>query len=654
MTNEVATRRTLWEQLSDETTPAGARFMSRYNALNERLGHSLGQLREQPQTIQGRDREIALLHAILERPKTPVALLLGHAGVGKTALVEEFAKQLNSGEYETHVEYRYLLVTLRLGTLASLGKDRLQTQLSTLLDDMAKLEQVAQIALNDPRIRIVLFMDEMHMLVTIFGAGTKVGGDVMKDALARSPIRVITATTRREYDSTIAVDKPLSERFKQIEMHELPPDVVVEIAKDWWAKVAPDCPPVDEPVIRKIIEANAMYRADSAEPRKSLDILEDLVSYSRRTGKKAGAEQVDEIFKRRYSISLKFEVDADDVYAEIERRIHGQPHALMVMRRLLRAMVFQLDATNNRPMATALFTGPTGVGKTETTKAIAHALYPGEPVLLNMNMPDFKTVADEARFRKILGEFVRHTPNAIVLLDELEKSVEAVKDSLLAILDEGIVRFETVNREGVPETNFVSLRNTIVIATTNAGSEVFDDDAKFSQREVNMSGGNIHAEAAEVDQLMHALRENLIMNGWKPELLGRFNRIVPFRSLSSDILVKITESALSALFKKFEVQRGIKIETDDPVQWPEDTWNQYTTDVAVYVAFVKNNATNSKAGGARAVKREIDSAITDSIVDAVMENPHCKHFHIGVSRDNQVYTRGAMASRGGIVVEPLD
>lgn len=654
MSNVATARRSLWEQLSDEQTRAGKMFMPRYNTLNEQLGHSLGQLREQPQTIQGRDREIALLHAILERPKTPVALLLGHAGVGKTALVEEFAKTLNSGQYDTNVNHRYLLVTLRLGTLASLGKEKLQTQLSTLLDDMYELEHVAQLAMNDPSIRLVLFMDEMHMLVTIFGSGTKVGGDVMKDALARSPIRVITATTRREYDSTIAVDKPLSERFKQIEMHELPPEVIVEIAKDWWSKVAPDCPPVDEAVLRKIIEANAMYRADSAEPRKSLDILEDLVSYSRRTGNKAGVEQVNEIFKRRYSISLKFEVDADDVYAEIEKRIHGQPHALMILRRLLRAMVFQLDATSNRPMATALFTGPTGVGKTETTKAIAQALYPGEPVLLNMNMPDFKTVADEARFRKILGEFVRHTPNAIILFDELEKSVEAVKDSLLAILDEGIVRFDTVNREGVHETNFVSLRNTIVIATTNAGSEVFDDDAKFSQREVQTSGSNVNLEAAEVEQLMSALRENLITTGWKPELLGRFSRIVPYRSLSSDILVKITESALTTLFKKFEVKRGIEIVTNEPKQWPEDMWNTYTTDVAVYVAFVKNNATNSKAGGARAIKREIDSSITDSIVDCVMENPQSTKFHIRVSEDNQVYQVGAMPSRGGIVVEALN
>lgn len=464
---------TLWQRLSDKTTDAGKYFMEEYEALDNRLGGALGQLSPQPQDIQGREREIGLLHAILERPKTPVALLLGHAGVGKTALVEEFAKQLNSGKYDTNVNHKYVLVALRLGVLASLGVSELQTRLATLLDDFARLEKIAQSALGDDSVRLVLFMDEIHMLVTIFGAGTKVGGDVMKDVLARAPIRVIAATTRREYDSTLAVDKPLSERFKQIEMQELPPEIVVDIVQNWWEKVAPDCPQVDKDVIRFIIEANAMYRSDSAEPRKTLDIMEDLVSHSRRTGRKAGEREVVQIFKRRYSISLKFEVDPDEIYANVERRVKGQPYAKYQLKRAFRAMTFQLEPTSNKPMFTGLFTGPTGVGKSESTKAIAEALYPGEPVLLNINMPDYDTAEHKPAFQKYLGEFVRHTPNAVILLDEIDKCSAEVQDALLVILDEGLVSFQTKNREGNLETNTVSLRNTVVIATTNAGADVF-------------------------------------------------------------------------------------------------------------------------------------------------------------------------------------
>ena len=210
-----------WKVLQTKSTPEQAKFMDVFDKYNASIGNALGILEEQPQDIQGRDKEIKMLYRILERPKTPIALLVGHAGVGKTALVEEFAKQLNSGTYDTRLNYNYMLLALRLGNLASIGVSKLQSTLATLLDTLKKFEGAAQKALNDPNIRIVLFIDEVHMMVTIFGPGTKIGGDVMKDVLARSPLRVICATTRREYDSTIAVDKPFAERFKQIEMNEL-------------------------------------------------------------------------------------------------------------------------------------------------------------------------------------------------------------------------------------------------------------------------------------------------------------------------------------------------------------------------------------------------------------------------------------------------
>lgn len=657
-----STTRTLWDRLTDESTDAGKHFMPHYNELNNKLGNALGRLEEQPQDIQGRDHEIRLLHAILERPKTPIALLLGQAGVGKTALAEEFAKQLNQGKLDTHTDYQYLLVALRLGTLASLGHNQLQTRLSTLLLDFEELERQAQQATGEDNIRVVLFMDEVHMLVTMFGAGTKVGGDVMKDVLARAPIRVIAATTRREYDSTIAVDKPLSERFKQIEMDELPADIVVDIVQNWWEKVAPDCPELEESLIRKIIEANAMYRSDSAEPRKSLDIVEDLVSYCRRTGNKPNADVVDDVFKRRYSISLKFDVDADSVYEEISRRVKGQPHALYELRRLLRSIVFQLDPTSNKPIMTALFTGSTGTGKTETTKAIAHALYPDEPVLLNINMPDYKNASDEGRFRKRLGEFVRHTPNAVVLLDELEKAADELKDALLVILDEGLVTFETVNREGAVESNTVSLRNTVIICTTNAGAEVFDNDNRYSQRTIAGEGDGTSVQRAEIDTLMKSLRAHLINTGiFKPEMLGRFNRLIPYRALSEGTLLNIAEIKLQQLYDKFYKMHGIEIVTKGAVQWPENAYDYTATELAMFITFFRAKANESNSGGARSIQREIESTVSSDIIDTVIEQPGHKKFLVEMSTDSPVYiangkpviNHGVASTQGGVKVHAI-
>ena len=638
-------------QEGPEGNPA-VRLLEMFKGYNASVGNALQELNEQPQDIVVRDEEIRMLYAVLERPRTPVALLLGHAGVGKTALVEEFAKQLNSGSYVTELDYTYMLVALRVGSLASIGVSKLQSTLASLLDKLHDIEKATQAVLNDPTIRIVLFIDEVHMIVTIFGPGTKIGGDVMKDVLARSPIRVIAATTRREYDSTIAVDKPLAERFKQIEMRELPPNIVKDIARNWWSKIAPDCVYPPDEVIDRMIDANRMYRSDSAEPRKSLDILEDLVSYSRRTGRSAGLEELFRIFRDRYSINLSFEVDADDVYAEVERRVKGQPHALYVMKRLLRSMVYQLDPTSNKPLMTALLTGPTGVGKTESVKAICSALYPNEPVMLNINMPDYKTAEHEAAFRKRLGEFVRHTPSAVVLLDEFEKAHESVRDSMLTILDEGLITFEVINREGMPEVNTISLRNTIVFATTNAGSEVFANDAKFASREAVGKDELNEVSKAEVEALSKSLVKYLQAAGFKPEMLGRFNRIIPYRGLSSDTLLVIAERALNEIKQKLLDTRDIELVYNEKRQWDKDVYNYYTNDLALYIAFIRAKADDPNSGGARAIKREIMSTMFDSVIDAIIDNPGRTRFKAYVSKDTAIYSYGAAASEGGIIVEP--
>ena len=639
-----------WKALKARDTEKKDKFMALFDQYNATIGNALGILEEQPQDIQGRDKEIKMLYRILERPKTPIALLVGPAGVGKTALVEEFAKQLNSGSYDTKLNYNYMLLSLRLGNLASIGVSKLQSALSKLLENLKDFETLAQSALGDPNLRIVLFIDEVHMMVTIFGPGTKIGGDVMKDILARSPVRVICATTRREYDSTIAVDQPFAQRFKQIEMNELSKPIVRQICKNWWKKVAPDLEELPETMINRIIDANEVYRSDSAEPRKTIDILEDLVSYSRITGEQADEHVVNQIFKERYSINLKFSVDADSVADEIDKNIKGQPFARYTLRRALRAMVYDIDQNSNRPLGTFLFTGPTGVGKSETTKVLARALYPGENVLQNINMPDYKTPEHEPGFRKRLGEAVRHAPNSVILFDELEKADESILDSLLAILDEGIVTFETMNREGNLEVNHVSLRNTIIIATTNAGHEIFDNDAKFSQRD---SDTEEEVNRSEITRLQQALRSHLITAGFKPELLGRFKRRVPYRSLSEAELLEIAETKINNLVTTYRDLKDIELIIDPPRQWPEDTYNYFTTDVALDITFIRARASDANGGGARRINDEIEENLKDELIEAIVDNPECKKFYITVSKDSKIYDSSVDSSVKGVHVHAI-
>jgi ATP-dependent Clp protease ATP-binding subunit ClpA len=934
-------------------------------------GNAFVRLKEQKHDIQGRDKESAMLVRIMERPLTPIASLIGPAGVGKSALVEDFVKRVGRGEIQSLPGREYFVVSLRIGNLKTLGNDKLQAVMSNMLDEMAKLEKIAQEVLQNKKIRLILFIDEFHMLVTIFGPGTKIGGDLMKDVLARASVKVITATTRKEFDSTIAVDEPFKERFKEIELNELPTHVVLDICKNWWQSNVPKLPMPNDQLIMKVLNANKAFRAQQAEPRKSLDIMEDLVASMLVTQRPVTEDVIDEIFKDRFHINLNLDFDADGIFANVKKRVKGQALALYELQRALRAVAFQLDKNPNKPIMTLLLTGSTGTGKsllnsilipspysetgyirmgdikvgdyvydrkgrptkvlgvfpqgprevfeikftdgrtiladgehlfsyytakqklkydnnqykngapkfktnsvnellklgvktqeangrskvkfylpvneavertpkefklhpyelgtllsdsyfdndklseipelincdlhdkfipndyklgsieqrwhlikglfdadgsiandksfdvtytsiseklisdiqevlwslgvmstivddneqsgytlqiksqnneknrffslprkleicdlaekqdahkkrikkfnfvgiesitklstkedmtcilvdndehlflagrehivthnTETTKAICETLYPGENVLQNFNMPDYKLESAEPAFRKKLGETVRHQPNSVILLDEFEKGSDAIKDSMLAILDEGIVNFEVENREGQVEIHKVSLRNTIVIATTNAGHEVFQNMAEFAQDNDGFSLSN--TAKSQYEQLRNSLNNHLKMVGFKPEMLGRFDRIIPYRNLTENVMIEICDAIIDNYFDKLLKLKGIKIERAPKVEAVINNKRELVNDLSAFITKIRARSEDSTAGGARQLKRAIKTDIEDPIIDTVLDNPGKKHFRVYVSKQSRLFDPGASDTKGGIVIDVLD
>ena len=637
----------VWKRLEKQP-----RFMEAFNRYNSMCGNAFVRLKEQKHDIQGRDKESAMLVRIMERPLTPIASLIGPAGVGKSALVEDFVKRVGRGEIQSLPGREYFVVSLRIGNLKTLGNDKLQAVMSNMLDEMAKLEKIAQEVLHNKKIRLILFIDEFHMLVTIFGPGTKIGGDLMKDVLARASVKVITATTRKEFDSTIAVDEPFKERFKEIELNELPTNVVLDICKNWWQSNVPKLPMPNDQLIMKVLNANKAFRAQQAEPRKSLDIMEDLVASMRVTQRPVTEEVIDEIFKDRFHINLNLDFDADGIFENVKKRVKGQALALYELQRALRAVAFQLDKNPNKPIMTLLLTGSTGTGKTETTKAICETLYPGENVLQNFNMPDYKLEKTEPTFRKKLGETVRHQPNSVILLDEFEKGSDAIKDSMLAILDEGIVNFEVENREGQVEIHKVSLRNTIVIATTNAGHEVFQNMAEFAQDNDGFSLSN--TAKSQYEQLRNSLNSHLKSVGFKPEMLGRFDRIIPYRNLTENVMIEICDAIIDNYFDKLLKLKGIKIERVPKIQTTINNKLEVVNDLSAFITKIRARSEDSTAGGARQLKRAIKTDIEDPIIDTVLDNPGKKHFRVYVSRQSRLFDPGASDTKGGIVIDVLD
>lgn len=637
----------VWDRL--EKHP---QFMEAFNKYNKSCGNAFSRLKQQDHDIQGREYELGRLVRTMERNDTPVGALIGPAGVGKSALVEEFTKQITLGQLQTVRGREYFVVSLRIGSLKSLGNDRLHAVLANMLDDLAIIERNAQRALNNNKIKIILFIDEFHMLVTIFGPGTKIGGDVMKDVLARPPIRVIAATTRKEFDSTIAVDDPFKQRFKETEINELATPVVLQVCKNWWMSKVPKLPMPKDNIIMKIINANKAFRSEQAEPRKSLDIMEDLVAEMRITRKIPTEKTVDKIFKERFNIRLTFDFDANAIFSKVKERVIGQTMAMYELQRALRSVAFQLNKNPNRPILTLLLTGSTGVGKSETVKAICEAMYGSTSKLQNFNMPDYKLDEMEPSFRKKLGETVRHEPDSVILLDEYEKSAPAVQDAMLAILDEGIVNFTVENREGLKEVQSVSLRNTIIIATTNAGDKIFQNMAEFAQDNDGFSLSNV--AKSQYEQLKDSLMTALKAVGFKPEMLGRFDRIIPYRNLTENVKIIISDKIINKYFDDLLEQKNIKIEMNPKAPFTINGKKEYVNELSAFLTKIRTKSNDSTNGGARELMRAFKSDIEDPLIETLLDNPTKNHFKVSVSRDSKLYDIGASPTKGGIIIDVLD
>ena len=143
----------VWQRLEQQP-----RFMNAFNQYNQMCGNAFVRLKEQKHDIQGRDKESAMLVRIMERPLTPIAALIGQAGVGKSALVEDFVKRVGRGEIQSAPGREYFVISLRIGNLKTLGNDKLQSVMSNMLDEMAKLEKIAQEVLRNKKIRLIFFI----------------------------------------------------------------------------------------------------------------------------------------------------------------------------------------------------------------------------------------------------------------------------------------------------------------------------------------------------------------------------------------------------------------------------------------------------------------------------------------------------------------
>ena len=527
-----------------------------------------------------RDIELERMIEILMRRGKNNPCLVGEAGVGKTAIVEALATKIANGDVPQALIGKRIF-SLSLTTLLAGAKSRgdFEERLKACIEDAVSTGDV------------ILFIDELHTLV---GAGAAEGAidaaNILKPMLARGELRLIGATTYDEYRKTIEGDKALERRFCVIRVNEPTQEAAVKMLTrlkskyEQHHKIA-----IGSDAIEAAVRLSARYITDRYLPDKAIDIIDeacaavklknftdtevrqglsstfnDYVSGKipkeryfeelfRRTGDERGAVRVKASDVERI-ITLQTSIPQDrliatkseDVYLELSRKIIGQPEAIASLISALKRAGTGLRS-NEGPMAALMFSGPTGVGKTELARVLAKSLFGSEEALIRFDMSEF---SERHSVSRLIGsppgyvgyqqggeltERVRKRPSSVLLFDEIEKADREVSAILLQLLDTGFLTDSNGRR--------VSFKSCAVILTTNAVSSK------------NASCGFASAEVSD------SARSGL-SKVFSFELMNRLDAVCAFRRLSRDDCEEIAKMRLNELSERAKSQ-GIELELSD-------------------------------------------------------------------------------------------
>jgi ATP-dependent Clp protease ATP-binding subunit ClpC len=524
------------------------------------LTHDAGTGRLTP--VFGRDAELKRLAQTLLRKTKSNPLIIGEAGVGKSALVYGLASYLLRADAPAPLKGKRI-VQLSLSAVVAGTKYRgeFEERIQRILDETRSNENV------------ILFIDEIH---TVVGAGSASGSldaaNILKPALANGELCCIGATTTDEYHRYIASDEALARRFQVIHVTEPTLEQTGQILiglrpsfeKHHGVKITDDA-------LVAAVQLAARYLPSRNFPDKAIDLLDTActqVLVMSRDPRRGGANEPSVVDKQTVVSAVSQIVDEPIPEGELSEEdasravrleerlgmlVVGQDEAVTTVSRLMRAHVAGLSSPR-RPIAVLLFVGPTGVGKTELARALAVTWFGGEQKLLRFDMSEYMEKHNVARLigappgyvgyeeEGQLGRAVRSHPYSVVLLDEVEKAHSEVLDVFLQVFDAG----HLTDAKG----RIVDFTNTVVIMTSNVGS-AGDDKPRI--------GLTIRDGQSELDQ---KLRE-AVRTTFRPEFLNRIDSVVVFRPLENkDVLRRILDNLLEEV-SGYVADRKLRLEVDE-------------------------------------------------------------------------------------------
>ena len=600
--------------------------------------------------VIGREKEIERVLQILSRRMKNNPCMVGEPGVGKTAVAEGIAYLIAAGDVPDTVRDKRLL-SLDLSSMVAGSKYRGEFE--------ERIKKVIAEVKNAGN--VILFVDELHTIIGAGGAeGAIDASNILKPSLSRGEIQMIGATTRAEYRKYIEKDAALERRFQPVYVEEPTNEETVEILKGLRSAYEEHHHvEISDQALEAAVSLSVRYISDRFLPDKAIDLMDEACSRKRLGfGKKAkktlpleleiqafsddienlleagDIDEAAELLKKQRKLETKLDkmkqnknaksvvVDAEDIAdvvsvwtkipvnklteqeskrlerleEELHKRVVGQNEAVdAVARAIKRSRVGLKDP--KRPVGSFLFLGPTGVGKTELSKALAEAVFGSEDALIRVDMSEYM---EKHSVSKLIGsppgyvgfeeggqlsEKVRSNPYSVILFDEIEKAHSDVFNILLQVLDDGHIT-DSQGRK-------VDFKNTIIIMTSNTGAQRIIDPKKLGF----VTASNADTEHEDMKKnVMDEVKQN-----FKPEFLNRIDDIIVFRALTEDDVRNISKLLLKELKQRVASQMEIQLKFGDAVK---------------KLIFEKGY---DKKYGARPLKRAIQTNIEDELAEAVLK-----------------------------------
>ena len=508
----------------------------------------------------------------------------------------------------------------------------LEVDMARMIADLPDTNQMAarlkrlfdetQLYNRDNSSEIVLFMDEFHQVVQLSDAAVEALKPLLADSGTRG-IRVIAATTNVEFRQYISSNQPLVERLQRINLAEPDRKTTVAILRGMARRYGVERLFHSDRMFELIYEYTERYIPANAQPRKSILVLDSMVGWHRATKAPLDQHLLAKVLEESEGVHVAFNVDATTIKKRLDERVFAQDYATSAIEERLQICVADLN-DHTKPMSSFLFTGSTGVGKTEVTKQLVDILFGDDRSLLRFDMTEYSERSSQDRFRYELTSRVWARPYSIVLLDEIEKACGEVTGLLLQVLDDARLQ-DKDNRE-------VSFKNCYIIMTTNAGSEVYETIAQYNSSDK----GDRENIASYEKVIRQSIQSTTGERRFPPELLGRIDTIVAFQPLSEATMGRIVERKLVNLRDELMRKHGIELRAAG-------------SDIIRYLIGDRTSR-EASAGGARGVVETFEREVTTAVARFINANPGVRAVGVRVEGDKAVDNKRQLKSHARIVV----